>query len=96
MSDTEGLKEEIHQMRCDFKSLSGELTELTKVLIRKEENDKYLEGRIEKLELEDKEKEKRIRATEDFITKSNPWITVGAKIFLAAAVLGSMIWLGLK
>lgn len=96
MSETKDIRDEIHEMRGDFKTLSNRLAELTEVIIRKEEGDKYLEIRIEKLEKEDEKKERRIRATEDFITKSNPLLTLGSKVLIAVVAAGCLIWLGFK
>lgn len=96
MSDIDDLKAEIHEMRGDTKSLTAEISALTKVMIRKEEADKYLETRVEKLEDKIEEFEARLRKTEDFITKSNPMINVAFKILIPVAAFAMMLWLGLR
>lgn len=96
MSDIDDLKAEIHEMRGDTKSLTAEISNLAKVMIRKEEADKYLETRVEKLETKVDEFEARLRKTEDFITKSNPMINIAFKVLTPVAAFGLMLWLGLK
>ncbi len=96
MSDIDDLKAEIHEMRGDTKELTAEISNLTKVMIRKEEADKYLETRVEKLEAKDEATETRVRKLEDFVTKSNPIITLIAKISVPILAFAIMVWLGLK
>ena len=97
MSDNiEDIKSEVHSMRMDFKDLGLKITQLTEVMIRKEEQDKYLETRVEKLEQKDAAFEARVRATEDFITKSNPWLALLSRMAILVAGASMLIWLGLK
>jgi len=50
MSEINQIKDEIHAMRGDFSDLTQKLSKLTEVIIRKEEQDKFLERRTETLE----------------------------------------------
>jgi len=94
--EDQGLMREIHEMRADFKTFASKLSELTEVMIRKEETDRFLERRVEQLEHEREQLEPRIRRVEDFITRSNPWLSFASKVLVFVACLGAAIWLGLK
>ena len=50
MSEIEQVRDEIHAMRGDFSNLTDKLSKLTEVIIRKEEQDKFLDKRLETLE----------------------------------------------
>lgn len=49
-SEIEQVRDEIHAMRGDFSNLTDKLSKLTEVIIRKEEQDKFLDKRLETLE----------------------------------------------
>lgn len=49
-SEIEQVKDEIHAMRGDFSNLTDKLSKLTEVIIRKEEQDKFLDKRLKTLE----------------------------------------------
>jgi septal ring factor EnvC (AmiA/AmiB activator) len=83
MTDSTQLRGEVHALRSDINRLTEKMSTLTEVLIRKEESDKYLEKRIEKLEASESGNEKRLRRMEDVVTKSTPWVDLGSKIGLA-------------
>ena len=92
----ERLESEIHDMRGDFKTVAAELTKLTIVMTRKEENDRFLERRLEKLEANDAITDGRIRKCEDFITRSSPWVTLASRVVIALVVGAALIWVGIR
>lgn len=94
--DITRLESEIHGMRGDFKDVTKALADLTVVMTRKEENDKFLERRVEKIEGDKDRLEARIRACEDFITKSSPWINTAGTIVVFLVCAATALWLGIK
>ena len=96
MSDLEQVKNEMHSLRTDIGKLTDKMGTLTEVLIRKEENDKYLERRVEKLEAIDDTNESRIRSLEDSLTRSTPIINWASKVFVVLSGVAIAAYFGFK
>jgi uncharacterized coiled-coil protein SlyX len=96
MSDSEQIRLEVHSMRNDVSKLAEKMGALTEVLIRKEESDKYLERRIEKLEAEIEVIKLVVRKLEDSLTRSTPIIDWASKVFTVLSGIAIAAYFGFK
>ena len=96
MNDSEQIRLEVHSMRTDVGKLADKMGALTEVLIRKEENDKYLERRVEKLEAEIDLIKLSVRKLEDSLTRSTPIINWASKVFTVLSGVAIAAYFGFK
>lgn len=92
----DGLRKEVHEMRGDFKDLGSKIANLTEVIIRKEESDKYLAAQVEKMSSELSDLEKRLRIVEDYVTSSKPIVGLAWKVVCGVSLAGALVFFGFK